>query len=471
MNLNFNGALKLYEYVTAYTKDGYEVREERRQISPFLPDVADEFSEIIWLSSFLTYEYGSEIREHLRDAYQKEELLRNEKEIERRNEKLALLKRKIKESGGSTDEYLLLLEEQIRALEAENRRLVFARDLVVTLKQEIAQLETDKKNLFAQIERLTEEMEQQAQEYEQKLADLRAEMEQQAQEYEQKLADLRAEMEQRLADLRAEMEQQALAYEQKLADLRAEMEQQARDYEQKLADLRAEMAQQAQDYEQKLVDLRAEMQAAMDQMEADYNLKLDEARKAHEKTIAEYNEQIRNLKEAQALEMKAQMEKYKALNAQLETSKQETLLVEAKILALRVENNLISPEEDFTKQEQFEQLEKQYQVFKKFFKEEWVKTKRSIRQNSFGAFLKAIRENREKEFFSAETSQETIPGQPAESQKTEDVSAPLTEDPQAKETPVSKAEDSQTLKEAPASTNDPEPEQTNPEQEKEETNI
>ena len=49
--------------------------------------------------------------------------------------------------------------------------------------------------------------------------------------------------------------------------------------------------------------------------------------------------------------------------------------------SLRNEHGLITVDNDFTTKMKFEELEAQYNAFKKLFKNEWKKTKRKIRSN------------------------------------------------------------------------------------------
>ena len=78
MNKNFRQALALYEYITAYDKDGYEIIVDKKTLSPFVGIVADEIVESVEMSSFLTYEHGLGIREHFKRNYEREEARRKE---------------------------------------------------------------------------------------------------------------------------------------------------------------------------------------------------------------------------------------------------------------------------------------------------------------------------------------------------------------------------------------------------------
>ena len=59
---------------------------------------------------------------------------------------------------------------------------------------------------------------------------------------------------------------------------------------------------------------------------------------------------------------------------------EEKLLCLARIKAIRLEHGENINEEDFTEQEKFEQLEKEFEIFAKFYRSNWNKTKKKIRQ-------------------------------------------------------------------------------------------
>ena len=58
-------------------------------------------------------------------------------------------------------------------------------------------------------------------------------------------------------------------------------------------------------------------------------------------------------------------------------------LSDGRLNALRSEYGLIKPNEDFSNQQMAEELEHQYEVFRKFRKNEWSKTKKRIRSEVF----------------------------------------------------------------------------------------
>ena len=58
---------------------------------------------------------------------------------------------------------------------------------------------------------------------------------------------------------------------------------------------------------------------------------------------------------------------------------QEKLCCEAKIKAIKMQQNLMTEEDDFTEREAFAELEAEFEAFKKFYKSQWNKAKKKIR--------------------------------------------------------------------------------------------
>ena len=122
MDNDFKGAVGLYSYIIAYDKPGYTVEEQVNNLAPFTNELADELAEAGGLVSFLAYEYGLGIKEDLKNNYARYEAEKRAEEIERRAERIASLKRKLKNSGSSVDEYIIELEQHLRDLEGEASR-------------------------------------------------------------------------------------------------------------------------------------------------------------------------------------------------------------------------------------------------------------------------------------------------------------------------------------------------------------
>ena len=67
MDKNFKGAVALYDFIIAYDKDGYEVDDRERVLSPFESELATYSADMIATVAFLMYEYGLDLGESFHD--------------------------------------------------------------------------------------------------------------------------------------------------------------------------------------------------------------------------------------------------------------------------------------------------------------------------------------------------------------------------------------------------------------------
>ena len=135
-NVDFKAALALFEYLSAYEGDGFAVHEVRRMLDPLPPHAEDDFAECAALSLFLTYEHGNDLGDRLEKAYLEEEEKRREAEREQLARQVALLRSRVRESGGSPEEYMLALEKYNRRLEADSAALENVRAEAKALRDE-----------------------------------------------------------------------------------------------------------------------------------------------------------------------------------------------------------------------------------------------------------------------------------------------------------------------------------------------
>ena len=388
MNNNFRNALALYEYVAAYQGDGYTVEEKVQKIQPFRIDMADEFSEIVLLSSFLTYEHGMGIKAALQQAYEQEEERRRQEQEQKHLEQLRALRRRIEESGESPEEYMLMLERRNRALEADSEQLKVA-------LQKIEDLEARNEYLIKENNELTERLEL-----------------------------LRTKMEKIEIAHKAEIENLNAAFEQKIANVRTQCEQKISDLQEaqanEIQELREAQAYEIQELQEKYDQERAELLEAMQTAEMVHQQEMAEALERHMLEMQQHTDNCNNTvaeltaryeTETNALRSACEDECARMRNAcaqsnitilakareneQLAAAKR---LLEARLLAMRKEYGLITDAEEFTSRESFEELERQFEVFKGLFNEEWKKTKRQIRKQTFQSYKDAIKEGRDKEF-------------------------------------------------------------------------
>lgn len=138
-DVNFSKALKLYDFIASYSKDGFTVNPKISQKDKFSDDYLNYFSTIPTLIAFLSYAETKNVY----PLYDKEYLL--DKEDERLSE-LELVNRKIKEMFGEGKLDSKLIYDFVKQMQEERGRLKQAlKDNEEKHQQEIINL----KNEFA----------------------------------------------------------------------------------------------------------------------------------------------------------------------------------------------------------------------------------------------------------------------------------------------------------------------------------
>lgn len=321
MNHNFNGAMKLYEFVSSYDKLGYSAEKVVKKINPFPDNAADEFAEIEALASYLAYQYGMGVKDVLRANYAAEEERRREEREKRQADKLAALRRRVSESGGNAEEYMLELEKRIRILENDSERL---KEVNIALDKSTA----ENSRLGSALESATE-----------LAADRLAQIEAMQRRYADKVAELEGLFRARLDDLNAEHAQYADR-------------------------LRAEHAEALAQKDEIIADVERQKQQIVD----DCGKQLENLVETHKAELAENARLVRE-KERRVAEV---TEENKLLT-ELKT------LSDGRLNALRYKHGYITDVEEYTTELAFNEIERQYEVFKDFFKRTWKKTRKNIR--------------------------------------------------------------------------------------------
>lgn len=151
-------------------------------------------------------------------------------------------------------------------------------------------------------------------------------------------------------------------------------------------------------HEKELEELRARHESEIEELNLGFENRVSEINAAHESEIASVKEQaeseIASIREQTKTEIAAAEQKVKEKNDELlrqvkiaEKSKattaavlNERTLMQAKINALRFKCKDFDGTENFEKEENFNEIEKQYKAFKAFFNDTWRKTKKTIRK-------------------------------------------------------------------------------------------
>lgn len=105
MNTNFRESLALYDYIAEYQGDGYTVKKIEKTFNPFSKDHSYSMTDILALTSFLTYMYANNLSEELKENFKKEKEEEAIKEQERILKALHAFELKGKASMQTIEEY------------------------------------------------------------------------------------------------------------------------------------------------------------------------------------------------------------------------------------------------------------------------------------------------------------------------------------------------------------------------------
>ncbi len=353
MNNNFKHAVALYEFVTSYNKDGFSIEKSVKTIRPFSDDVADEVAESVILSSFLTYYHGLGIKDYLKENYEEENRVRRDAEAKQKDDLLRRIQRQVKEQGGDPYEYILELENRVRTLREDSEDFAKVRGELAEkvlenedLRKKGAQLETDIKNL--------------TKEHEDKIYDI-------IQSHNEEIEKLSLSHSEYVEQLK----QEHVANVDHLKELEREnVERINKEHEEELTAVQTSLGEQIQQLRDKTASLSLELA----------------------QTISDTKAQIQKLRNEHAYELGVMQnetqEKVKAYNKLWE----DHTLLKARYNAIRKETGKMTDPNEFATKEAFDDIENQYQVFKKFFKGEWKEMKKRIRQDVFDGFSQEVKD-------------------------------------------------------------------------------
>ena len=160
----------------------------------------------------------------------------------------------------------------------------------------------------------------------------------------------------------------------------------AKDYE-KVQEINAVQ----QECSQKMIELSQALNA--EKLEATASL-VEEINKLHAK-IGELIESNKAEQEKIKQELDARNEEYEALMQEFEQVREAKRLAEARLKSYRFKNHEMTATDNYTSKEDFDELENELEVFIKFYKKEWNRTKRRIRKELLN--IKNIRKQDDQE--------------------------------------------------------------------------
>lgn len=197
---NFQAALGLYDFLVAYSQDGYEIIDRYRYSGGLSNGMKADFSALMAITSYMAYRNGG-LRETLESRFLAEEKRREDEAERRKKEKLAALKSELGDIDGAALTYILALEARNTELEGISDSIHAAQSLCQQMQSKLESameqthlLQTEKERLAAvlldkngEIRRISEQgakalqqANQQKEEAQQRFA---AELEQQKQDF------------------------------------------------------------------------------------------------------------------------------------------------------------------------------------------------------------------------------------------------------------------------------------------------
>lgn len=384
MNNNFKNSLALYDFVASYKKQGFEVEEVKTDFVPFTDRIADELAEIINLTCFLTYKYGNDLEKLLKQSYEEEEFRRQQEEAEKLVQQLKQIKKRIAEEGYSIEEYLLLLEKRNKMLEKDSEDLVRAHNEISLLNKKVDELIQEKEELNRKIIELQETIEEKIKE-----------IEYLNQKYIEDMAALKKQHEIEIAALNEAHQNKVEAlveqHESEIAELNEAHQKEIFDLEKvHLAEIERIRLNEAENKNRIIAEWNGKVSKVNKEL-ADAHLKQQELTTSYSVKIKNLNDQIATVHKEREVMINEYEDKLYTLennfmneqniwNLKYKKLTSEKDLAFAELRALRIEHNLINPLEDFTSRERFAELEHEFEIFNKFFKEQWALTKKSIRK-------------------------------------------------------------------------------------------
>lgn len=154
MNPHFFAAYELYTYILAYSKDGYEINENRDSIKVFDDRMCELLCDCLLFQANIAYIGSEKIRRSLDEAYEAEEAERRANAEKAREERLALLKAKLDSGEIDVADYIKALEAEMETVRGE---LAESYSEVSALSDKYRKLQNDYERSGEECERLRQQ--------------------------------------------------------------------------------------------------------------------------------------------------------------------------------------------------------------------------------------------------------------------------------------------------------------------------
>ena len=202
MDQNFRAAVALYDFLCAYSGDGYVLHKDVQELDGFSGTMQADFCELATTSSYLARRYSG-MEAELEARYNKENERRMEEEDRQYREKLLAIKQKLATGETTIEEYVHALEERNAHLEEDRNTLRQLRGELLTCENEILALTREREGLEEAAEKLRAEIVEQKRAAAEMEAAYKTELREQKERFEAEIAALEQKYEALLEQKRA----------------------------------------------------------------------------------------------------------------------------------------------------------------------------------------------------------------------------------------------------------------------------
>ena len=143
---------------------------------------------------------------------------------------------------------------------------------------------------------------------------------------------------------------------------------------------RKEMELVRAEYDERIHEVLSKHEEELQQLEQSYLARIEELKQ----DIVSIKEKCKEDLNAANEEMELRLRRIEELTAECDAVKEERLLCQARIKALRAQLGLMDKEDDYTDKAAFTQLEKEFAAFERFYRGQWDAAKKKIRRSMLG---------------------------------------------------------------------------------------
>ena len=219
MDINFKEALSLFDFIAEYQGDGFEVHTISKSFNPLNLEIVTDYTEIMMLTSFVTYLHTNGLVQDLDKAYKLQ--LEQERELEERKilERVKHIDLKAQTEGKTLQEYVYVLDEANKLL--KKKTLELTKKVEELTEKHIKEVNLLNENHEIEVNEINHKHENDVNSlnnlHEEEVAQL-------TKEYEEKISNLEATIKQQQIDFEAESKRLANEYKTKEDELVHECE-------------------------------------------------------------------------------------------------------------------------------------------------------------------------------------------------------------------------------------------------------